>query len=102
VPQNGATLIDADGETLGGHQVVSRHDGAVTLGIGSLGADTHKHVVVRMQLPAVDTKDPEKVYCEVTLDYNATAGQKKTVQRVALGYRRDGGDDVRRSACAPR
>jgi Mg-chelatase subunit ChlD len=95
VPQNGATLVDADAETLGGHQVVGRHDGAVTLGIGAIGADTHKHVVVRMQLPPVDTKDPEKPYCEVTLDYNGTTGASlKPVQRVALGYRRDGGDDV--------
>jgi Mg-chelatase subunit ChlD len=99
VPQNGATLLDADGDTLGGHQVVGRHDGAVTLGIGAIGADTNKHVVVRMQLPEVDTKDAEKAYCEVTLDYNGTTGSAKTVQRVALGYRRDGGVEVVAQRC---
>jgi hypothetical protein len=99
VPQNGATLLDTDGDTLGGHQVVGRHDGAVTLGIGAIGADTNKHVVVRMQLPEVDTKDPEKAYCEVTLDYNGTTGSAKTVQRVALGYRRDGGVEVVAQRC---
>jgi hypothetical protein len=94
VPQNGATLVDADAETLGGHQVVGRHDGAVTLGIG---AHRRRHAQARRRAhaaAAVDTKDPEKAYCEVTLDYNATTGASlKPVQRVALGYRRDGGDD---------
>jgi hypothetical protein len=72
----------------------------VTLAVGAIGADTPKHICVRMELPAVDTKNIEEPYVEVTVDYNSTYGDsKKATQRVALGYARDGSDDVQAQRC---
>jgi len=100
VPLNGAKIVDADADNIGGHLVVGRHNGAVTLAVGAIGADTPKHICVRMELPAVDAKNTEEPYVEVTVDYNATAGvHLKPTQRVALGYARDGGDTVKAQRC---
>jgi hypothetical protein len=100
-PVNGAKLVGGDEqESIGGHLVVDRNGGAVTLAVGAIGADTPKHICVRMELPPADTKNVEEPFVEVTVDYNSTCGDsKKATQRVALGYARDGGEQVQAQRC---